>query len=437
MACISYANIAHPPIEQEEKPALYRLDWIEQLKMRTAALPAAGQASAVSPVVWKLGFTSLLTDISAEMVNSMLPVYLVLYLHASPLAFGAIDGIYNGMAVALLGLAGGILADRWRRHREVAAAGYGLSCVCKLGLLAAGASTGWIGAVTAVDRVGKGMRTAPRDALLSLNSAPGMMATSFAVHRAMDAGGSLLGPITAFLLVSRMPNAYGSLWIVSFVFALLGVAVLLLLVDNPLGTIDSDRASLRGAMQFLRTNREFQTVAIAGSLLGLATVSDAFVYLLLQEQSGMATQFFPLYYVATASVYMLLSVPVGRVADRMGRKPVLLGGYALLGLVYVLLATGLFTTGFPVVPLLLFGAYYAATEGVLMAIASTIIPSGLRTTGLALLTTGIGIGKMVSSVAFGWLWESQGRPAAAGTFLAILGVVLILSWRVLERDAKA
>ncbi len=384
-------------------------------------------------MVWKLGFTSLLTDISAEMVNSMLPVYLVLYLHASPLAFGAIDGIYNGMAVALLGLAGGILADRWRRHREVAAAGYGLSCVCKLGLFAAGASTGWIGAVTAVDRVGKGMRTAPRDALLSLNSAPGMLATSFAVHRAMDAGGSLLGPIAAFVLASRLPNAYGALWMTSFVFALLGVAVLMLFVENPLTVPNAAAASLKGALHFLRSSHEFRRVVLLGTILGLATVSDAFVYLLLQEQSGMATQFFPLYYVGTASVYMLLSIPAGRLADRWGRKQVLLGGYALLGVVYILLATGTLTQGFPLVPLLLFGAYYAATEGVLMAIASSVIPAELRTTGLALLTTGIGLGKMVSSVAFGWLWQSLGRPAAAGLFLAILAVVLILSSRVLSK----
>lgn len=412
---------------------MYRLDWIEQLKLRTASLPAAGRAASVSPVVWKLGFTSLLTDISAEMVNSMLPVYLVLYLHASPLAFGAIDGIYNGMAVALLGLAGGILADRWRRHREVAAAGYGVSCVCKLGLLAAGASTGWIGAVTAVDRVGKGMRTAPRDALLSLNSAPGMLATSFAVHRAMDAGGSLLGPIAAFLLASRLPNAYGALWMTSFVFALLGVAVLMLFVENPLAVPNAAVASFKSAMHFLRSSSEFRSVVVLGTILGLATVSDAFVYLLLQEQSGMATQFFPLYYVGTASVYMLLSIPAGRLADRWGRKQVLLGGYMLLGAVYVLLATGTLTQGFPLVPLLLFGGYYAATEGVLMAIASSVIPAELRTTGLALLTTGIGFGKMASSVAFGWLWQSLGRPSAAGLFLAILAAVLILSSRVLSK----
>ncbi|MEO5926150.1 MAG: MFS transporter [Bryobacteraceae bacterium] len=417
---------------------MYRLDWIEQLKLKATTLPTAGQTSAVSPVVWKLGFTSLLTDISAEMVNSMLPVYLVLYLHASPLAFGAIDGIYNGMAVALLGLAGGILADRWQKHREVAAAGYGLSCICKLGLYAAGAATGWIGAVTAVDRVGKGMRTAPRDALLSLNSAPGMMATSFAVHRALDAGGSLLGPIAAFLLASRMPNAYGSLWITSFIFALLGVAILMLLVENPLTKItSSSKASLGTAMTFMRSSPQFRGVAIMGGILGLATVSDAFVYLLLQEQSGMATQFFPLYYVATASVYMVLSVPIGKIADRMGRKEILLGGYALLGVVYVLLATGTFTGGFPVVPLLLFGTYYAATEGVLMAIASSLIPAELRTTGLALLTTSIGLGKMVSSVAFGWLWESQGRPLATGVFLAMLVVVLLLSWKMLRSMNEA
>jgi MFS family permease len=263
------------------------------------------------------------------------------------------------------------------------------------------------------------------------------LATSFAVHRAMDAGGSLLGPIAAFVLASRMPNAYGALWLTSFVFALLGVAVLALFVENPLTAPGNLRPSVGGAVTFLRRSREFRAVAWIGGVLGLATVSDAFVYLLLQERSGMAAQFFPLYYVATASVYMLLSVPVGRVADRVGRKPVLLGGYALLGVVYLLVGTGTLTGGFPVVPLLLFGAYYAATEGVLMAIASSVIPEGLRTTGLALLTTMIGLGKMVSSVGFGWLWQTLGREAVMAVFLGMLVVVMIACARLLRRVEDA
>lgn len=413
---------------------MYRLDWIEQLKLRAVPLPSGQQTTAVSPVVWNLGLTSLLTDISSEMVNSMLPVYLVLYLHVSPLAFGAVDGVYNGMAVALLSIAGGMLADRSRRHKEVAAAGYGLSCICKLALAAAGAATGWIAAIVAVDRVGKGVRTAPRDAILSLNSEPHMLATSFAVHRAMDAGGSLLGPIAAFLLISQMPNAYDAIWVTSFVVALLGVAALWLFVDNPEPRMpaSSAKASLGSAFQFAASNPAYRSVTLIAGFLGIATISDAFVYLILQQQSGAQAEYFPLYYVATAATYMLFSLPVGRIADRFGRMPVLLAGYGVLGAVYMTLAWGNWTGALVIVPLVLLGIYYAATEGVLMAIASSTIPESLRTTGLALITTSIGLGKLVSSVFFGWFWQAQGTRTTLAGFLILLLVTLVLAARQLS-----
>src|SRR4051812_2915318 len=123
---------------------MYRLEWIEARKQRRKENGITSNEPTVHPIVWKLGFTSLLTDISSEMVHSLLPVYLVLHLHMSPLQFGTIDGIYSGMAMALLALAGGFLADRTRRPREVAALGYGVSAVCKLLFLFAGASWGWI-----------------------------------------------------------------------------------------------------------------------------------------------------------------------------------------------------------------------------------------------------------------------------------------------------
>ena len=109
---------------------MYRLDWIEQLKLKLTAAPATGAVLTVSPVVWSLGFTSLLTDISTEMVNSALPVYLVLHLHLSPVQYGVIDGLYNGLAVALLSIAAGLIADRSGRHKEVAGFGYALSAGC-------------------------------------------------------------------------------------------------------------------------------------------------------------------------------------------------------------------------------------------------------------------------------------------------------------------
>ena len=130
-----------------------------------------GRWSGVGPNVFFLGLTSFLTDISSEMVASILPIYMVFVLRLTPLQIGVVDGLYQG-AAALARLAGGLFADRWRRNREVAAAGYGLSALCKLGLLAVGSAWGPLSGVIALDRVGKGLRTAPRDALISLSSEP-------------------------------------------------------------------------------------------------------------------------------------------------------------------------------------------------------------------------------------------------------------------------
>jgi Major Facilitator Superfamily len=192
---------------------MYRLDWIEQLKLRSTEAPSTKQVAAVSPAVWNLGVTSLLTDMSSEMVNSVIPVYLILYLHASPLQYGAVDGLYNGFAVAALSLTGGLLADRKGRHKHIAAAGYGLSALCKLALMATSVMWTWIFAVIAVDRAGKGIRTAPRDALISLHSRREHFGSAFAVHRMLDAGGMLLGPIIAFGLLWLVPAAFDVVWL--------------------------------------------------------------------------------------------------------------------------------------------------------------------------------------------------------------------------------
>ena len=408
---------------------MYRLDWIEQLKLRTAAPPTTGQVARVSPVVWKLGWTSFLTDISAEMVNAALPVYIFLHLHLGPVPFGAIDAVYNGLAVALLSLGGGVLADRTRRHREVAFAGYAVSAVCKLLLLLAGGAWGWITAIVAVDRTAKGARTSPRDSLISLHSSPELLASSFAVHRAMDAGGSLLGPLVTFTLMAWLPGAFDAIWVTSFVFGLLGLSVLWLFVPNPAipAAAEGFRPSLGAAFRLLRGGR-FRSLAVAGAMLSLFTVSDAFVYLLLHQKSGLAAATIPMFYVVTASFYMMTSVPAGRLAGRWGRERVFLLGYVTLGLDYLLLLS-FASAGWAVTVacLLLLGLYYAATEGILMAMASAVIPAELRTSGLATLAAVVGLGKMVASLLFGVLWHTLGTGAALAVFGVGLAAALVVS----------
>lgn len=416
---------------------MYSLDLIERVKSRPHA--ATPEAAGIHPTVWKLGLTSLLTDISSEMVSSLLPVYLVLYLHMSPLQYGTIDGIYNGIAVALLSLVGGFVADRTSRHKEVAAAGYGISALCKLLLLAAGSVWGWIAAVVALDRIGKGARTAPRDALISLCTPASSLATAFAVHRAMDAGGALLGPIVAFTILSKMPAAFDAAWVTAFVFALLGLAVLWLFVDNPTRTRASSahRVSWREMLQAL-VRLESRALVLIGGLLGVVTLSDGFVYLLLQQRTGTTMGFFPLFYVATASFYMLLSVPIGMIADRFGRRRVFLLGYLALGALYLLLlgSTRLDLLG-ALGSLFLFGLHYAATEGVLMALASAVLSAEGRSSGLAIVGTLVNLGKMVSSLVFGFVWELHGTQTALGIFVIALLLAICVAGFTFRRTPYA
>ena len=401
---------------------MYELDLIERIKARPDSKSPAGTLRDIHPTVWKLGFTSLLTDISSEMVNSLLPVYVVLHLHMNPLQFGAIDGLYNGAAIALLSLAGGFLADRTRRPKEVALAGYGISALAKLLLLLGSAWSG-IAAIIALDRTGKGTRTAPRDAMISLATPPQSLALAFATHRALDAGGALLGPVLAFVLLSRMPGAFDAVWVASFAFAILGLSVLALFVCNPPVASSPVRATFSSTK--LGGERFWRLVALGG-LLSLMTISDGFFYLLLQRRSGLAIGFFPLLYVTTACFYMLLSIPVGRVADRFGRAPVLLAGYFTVGVIYLfLLATHTTSIGAGLLCLALFGFYYAATEGVVAAMASNVIPATHRTSGLAVLAAAVSGGKFGSSLLFGWLWQTRGTEVALGYLSLGLAISLI------------
>ena len=368
-----------------------------------------------------LGLTSLFTDISSEMVATILPLYLVYTRGLSLLEFGVVDGLYLG-AAALVRIASGIVGDRRQRHKQVAAFGYGLSAACKLAFLAV--SSVWTGfsAIVVVDRTGKGIRTAPRDALISLSSSREELATAFGVHRALDTTGAMIGPLLAFGLLALTPLSFNTVFVVSFCVALVGLAILLLFVENRT-SVESDRdgpaTSLRAVAGLLAAPRLRVLVAIA-AVLGLVTISDGFLYLGLQRHLHIDARFFPLLYVGTACSYALLAAPLGRVADRVGRGRIFIGGYALLLLVYTSLL--LPAIGLPVLALylLLFGAYYAATDGVLAALASAVLPPSLRGSGLALIGTATNLSRLLSSVLFGALWTAFGMHVAVVVFTGAL-----------------
>ncbi|MGW0412541.1 MFS transporter [Streptomyces collinus] len=466
----------------------------------------------VAPVVLVLGTVSLITDVSSEMVTAVLPLYLVSTLGFSPLGFGTLDGVYNGVS-ALIQLTGGHLADRVRDHKLLAGLGYGLSALCKPLLLLAG-SIGTLGTVLALERTGKGLRTAPRDAMISLSTRPENQGRAFGVHRAMDTTGAMLGPLAAFLILRTAVDGYDAVFAVSACVAALGVLVLVLFVPGrrrdtrpeaaapagggrdgsgvrgggapdgepdgagarggpphdsgvraarpdgsgawdarpdgsrirgagprdagmrearPDGTGDQDAGSdsagspdgrppvrVREALDLMRLPR-LRALAGCAALLGLTTVSDAFVYLLLQRRAGVGEQWFTLLPLGTAVVFLLLAVPLGALADRIGRRTVFLAGHVGLLTAYGLLLWAPATAALTPVVLALHGTFYAATDGVLPAALAGLVPEQLRATGLAVVGTSQALARFCCSLGFGAAWTVWGDgPALAGSAIGLL-----------------
>ena len=419
---------------------MYQVDAAAALRRTVRTLRGRRFRLHVSRNVVALGFTSLLTDVSSEMVATVLPIYLVLYLGLTPLQFGLVDGLYHGMT-ALLRLAGGFASDRTRRDKEVAAVGYGTSALCRIGLLGAGGAWPVIAAIVAVDRAAKGLRAAPRDALISLSSGRAGLATSFGVHRALDSTGAMLGPLAALAILSAAPDAYDLVFVASFAVAVVGFGVLWLFVRGIRGLAVDRETPLRPAraIRALFAAHGFAGLTCAGTLLALATVSDGFLYLVLQQRTGLNPGLFPLLYVGTAGSFLLLALPAGMLADRFGRRTTFLAGHGVLLLAYLTAASGEVSVPDIAVCILLLGGYYASTEGVLMALASAMLPAEVRGTGLALLTTMTSLGRLAASVAFGAVWAGYGPTQALVWFLIALGGATVLATAALggSRDHGA
>jgi len=235
----------------------------------------------------------------------------------------------------------------------------------------------------------------------------------------------MLGPLIAFGLLWLAPGEFDPIFVVSFCAAVVGLAVLALFVENrpaPAPAPDTGQVSLRSAARLLGARR-FATLTAVGGLLAVVTVSDGFLFIALQRHLDFQTRFLPLLFVGTAFAYMLLAIPVGRVADSVGRGRVFVFGYVpLLGAYAMLLLPaggsaeiGLF--------LLLLGLYYAATDGVLMALGSASLPPALRGSGLALLVTATSLGRLFASILFGTIWTWRNVDTA----LAVYAVGLLLA----------
>ncbi|WP_430297783.1 MFS transporter [Sinomonas sp. B1-1] len=401
---------------------------------------AAGKAPPfrLAPTIVALGVVSLLTDVSSESVASVLPLYVTASLGLSTVAYGFMDGIYQGVS-ATARIAAGMAADRSGSQKWVAFFGYGLSAAAKVVLLAANGFNS-LAAVIAVDRVGKGIRTAPRDAMIRFAAQPEHLGRSFGVHRMLDTIGATLGPVLAFLILLAIPNGYGVVFVASLAFALVGLAVLGLFVPNDRGRLPADTVPPppRPRPRWRDVNtRPMRRLLLAAGVLGLLTVGDGFLYLVLQARTSFAAQWFPLLYVGTNTAYLALAIPIGRLADRWGRKRVFLAGHAALLAAYacaVMPWAGLPAT---VATLALLGVFYGATDGVLAAMAGILAPRQAAATGIAAAQTVVAVARLLASTGFGLLWYTVGSDAAMWLVAVALAAALPVAAMLLRTARTA
>jgi MFS family permease len=395
--------------------------------------PTAGSSLGrrIPGTVLALGAVSFFTDISSESVNAILPLYITAVLGMGPLAYGFIDGVYQGVS-AIVRILGGWWADRSQRPKRVALAGYGLSALSRLAMLPASGFFAITG-VVAVDRLGKGLRTGPRDAMIAGASDPKQLGRNFGVHRALDTAGALIGPLLAFAVLAAIPiglGGYRSVFVLSAAFALIGVAVLLLAVPSARkAPAKIDRAATVARRPPWRdlTNPALRRLMLAAGLLGLVTVGDGFIYLMLADTGAFGATYFPLLIVGTNAAYLAFAIPLGRLGDRIGRGKVFVGGHVVLLAAYGLTASQLGGAWWVVGVLLLLGTFYAATDGVLAALASARVPEASRAGGIASAQTVVALSRFGSSVAFGLLWQFADRPTAIAVMAVGLLVVLPLA----------
>jgi MFS family permease len=279
---------------------------------------------------------------------------------------------------------------------------------------------------------GKGLRTGPRDSLIATASDPRDLGRNFGIHRALDTAGALTGPLLAFAVLAAIPlglGGYHAVFVFSLAFAVLGLIVLALIVPD-LRTADgkarsSDQSTRRRMTLRLSdlSQPALRRVLVVAGLLGLVTVGDGFIYLSLSEAGSLAAKYFPLLFVGTSAAYLALAIPLGRVADRVGRARVfLIGHMALLG-VYALTASGVGGGAWSVISVvLLLGSFYAATDGVLSALATQSVPEESRARGIAAAQTVVALARFACSLGFGLLWQLTGRETA----LWVMAVALLV-----------
>lgn len=365
--------------------------------------------------IWALGLVSMLMDISSEMIHALLPVYLTLGLGATTLAVGVIEGIAEATA-AITKVFSGALSDRIGRRKELAVIGYGLAAVTKP-IFPLAPTLGWVVAARFIDRVGKGIRGAPRDALVADLAPEGRQGAAFGLRQSLDTIGAFIGPLLAILLMWVFANDFPSVFWIAAIPAFGAVALILFAVKEPdrPETLRKVRNPLSRAELGLLGGMYWAVVAVA-AVFTLARFSEAFL-ILRAEEAGLPIALVPLVLVGMNAVYALSAWPSGVLSDRMSRPMLLLAGLGILiaADLVVALAPGLGVLGLGI---MLWGLHMGLTQGLLAALVAEAVPAELRGTAYGMFNLVTGMALLLASVIAGSLWQWIGSEA---TFLAGAG----------------
>jgi len=378
--------------------------------------------------VWALGFVSLLMDTSSELIHALLPLYMVGTLGASVLVVGIIEGVAEAIAL-IVKVFSGYWSDVFGRRKPAVVLGYGLGAVSKLAFPLA-PSLGLVVAGRFADRVGKGIRGAPRDALVADLTPASQRGAAFGLRQALDSVGAIAGPLLAVILIAHFAGNFRAAFWVAVVPAALCVALLVFGVrerDHRTRAPVAKRVSWRDAG---RLDRRFYAVTAIASVLTLARFSEAFLVLRAQDV-GMGTTGAPWVMVAMSLVYATFAYPAGRLADRGHAPSLLSAGLAALVASDIVLALANNASG-AIAGAALWGLHMALTQGLLAALVAATAPPELRGTAFGVYNLASGAALLVASALAGYLWQTAG---AAATFFAGAGFTVI-AWIALTRYAS-
>lgn len=364
--------------------------------------------------VWALGAISLLNDAASDLVYPLVPLFLATVLGGGAQALGLIEGVANATA-ALLKLASGALYDRFPRAKGWLVAGYGLPALARP-LIALAGSVPVLAVLRVADRIGKGLRSAPRDALLARSVDPSRRGLAFGVHRSMDHAGAVLGPLAAAgLLAWGMELRSIFLW--TLVPGVVCVA-LAMIVREPPGALRAPAAidwTLRGLPV------RYRAYLLVLALFTLSQASNMFL-LLRAAQLGVTPAQIPLLWALQSATAMLLTAPLSALSDRLPRMPLIIGGWVLYGTVFGALGAAAQSAGAIAVLLVLYGAVLALTEGIEKALVADMVPTERLGTAFGWFHLVSGLMLVPASAGFGWVWEQAG-PRVAFALSGSLAVV--------------